>query len=229
VAAADELKEITQTAIEEANASHLCMSKDVTFDADAATLAFSDRLRTFQFVGDRLVSLSKVHAQTNPGLLQFHTPIRTALAHVAKGDAATKTLVMANASNSASQIDSTKNSQMYTGGKADSFRCLHEAVCNFRLVCGLVVDDPDQSLLIQKLVEYTDILVDVSRKSFWEAYCNQPNFPVHAYHDLQHILSAFVVVATNSSLTKAVEGGSKITLGNYTTPVALANGHIQTL
>jgi len=228
-AAADELKEITRTDIQEANASHLCTSKDVTFDADAVTLAFSDRLLTFQFVGDRLVSLTKVHAQTNLGLLQFLTPIRTALAHVAERDAAAKTLVMANASNSASQIDATKNSQMYNGGKANSFRCLHEAVYNFRLVCGLVVDDPDQSLLIQKLVEHTDILVDVSGKSFWEAYCNQPNLVVHAYQDLQHILSAFVVVATNSSLTKAVKGGSQITLDNYTTAVAVANGHIQTL
>ena len=228
-AAADELKEITRTAIREANASRVCTSKDVTFDADAVTLAFSDRLRTFQFVGDRLVSLSKVHAQTNLGLLQFLTPIRAALAHIAEGDAAVRTLVMANATNSASQIDATKNSQMYTGGKANTFRCLYEAVCNFRLVCGLVVADPDQSLLVQKLVEYTDILVDVSGKSFWEAYCNQPNLAVHAYQDLQHILSAFVVVATNSSLTKAVEGGSQVTLANYTTAIAVANGHIQTL
>jgi len=157
VAAADELKEITLTAIPEANASRLCASEDVTFDADAVPLAFSDCIRTFQFVGDRLVSLTKVHAQTNLGLPQFLTPLRTALAHIAEGDAAVRTLVMANTTNSASQIDATKNSQMYTGGKANTFRCLYKAVCNFRLVCGLVVIDPDQSLLIQKLVEYTDM------------------------------------------------------------------------
>jgi len=155
--------------------------------------------------------------------------IRTALAHIAEGDAAVRTLVMANATNSASQIDATKNSQMYTGDKASTFRCLYEVVCNFRLVCGLVVADPNQSLLIQKLVEYTDILVDVSGKSFWEAYCNQPNLAIHAYQDLQNILSVFVVVATNSSLTKAVKGGSQVTLANYTTDIAVANGHIQTL
>ena len=228
-AAPDEPKEIARTAIREANASHLCTSEDVTFDADAVTLAFGDRMRTFQFVGDRLVSLTKVHAQTNLGLLQFLTPIRTALAHIAEGDAAVRTLVMANATNSASQIDATKNSQMYTGDKASTFRCLYEVVCNFRLVCGLVVADPNQSLLIQKLVEYTDILVDVSGKSFWEAYCNQPNLAIHAYQDLQNILSVFVVVATNSSLTKAVKGGSQVTLANYTTDIAVANGHIQTL
>jgi len=73
------------------------------------------------------------------------------------------------------------------------------------------------------------MLVDVSGKSFWEACCNQPNLAVHAYQDLQHILSAFVVVATNSSLTKAVEGGSQVTLANCTTAFAVVNGHIQTL
>jgi len=223
------LKEITQTAIREANASRLCTSKDVTFNADAVTLAFSDRIRTFQFVGDCLVSLTKVHVQTNLGLLQFLTPIRTALAHVAEGDAAVRTLVMANATNSASQIDVTKNSQMCTGGKANTSHCLYKAVCNFRLVCGLVVGDPNQSLLIQKLVEYTDMLVDVSGKSFWEVHCNQPNLAIHTYQDLQHILSAFMVVATNSSLTKAIKGGSQVTLVNYTTAIAVANGHIQTL
>jgi len=186
-------------------------------------------MRTFQFVGDRLVSLTKVHAQTNLGLLQFLMPIRTALAHFPKGDAAVRTLVMANTTNSASQIDATKNSQMYTGGKANTFRCLYKAVCNFRLVCGLVVADSDQYLLIQKLVEYTDMLVDVSGKSFWEVHCNQPNLAIHAYQDLQHILSAFVVVATNSSLTKAVQGGSQVTLANNTAAIAVANGHIQTL
>jgi len=136
---------------------------------------------------------------------------------------------MVNATNSASQINSTKNSQIYTGCKANTFRCLHEMVCNFRLICGLVVVDPNQSLLIQKLVECTDVLVDVSGKSFWGAHCNQANLAIHAYQDLQHILSAFVVVATNSSLTKAVEGGSQVTLANYTTAIAVANGHIQTL
>ena len=228
-AAADELKEMARTAVREANASRICISKDVTFDADAVTLAFSDRIRTFQFIGDRLVSLSKTHAQTNLGFLQLLTPIRAALAQVAEGDAAVKTLVMANTSNSASQIDATKNSQMYTGGRIDSFRCLYEAVCNFRLVCGLAVSDPDRSLLIQKLLEYTDILVDVSGKSFWEAYRNHPHLAIHAYQDLQHILSAFVVVATNSALTKAVESGNQVTLGNYATALAVADGHIHNL
>jgi len=59
--------------------------------------------------------------------------------------------------------------------------------------------------------------------------CHQPNLAVHSYQDLQHILSAFVVVATNSSLTKAVKGGSQVTLANYTTAIAVANGHIHTL
>ena len=83
--------------------------------------------------------------------------------------------------------------------------------------------------MIQKLIEYTDILVDVSGKSFWEAHRNQPNLAIHAYLDLQHILSAFVVVATNSSLTKAIEGGSQVTFGNCTTALTVADGHIQNL
>ena len=226
---ADELKELARTAVRESNSSPICTSKDVTFDTDAVTLAFSDRIRMFQFVGDHLVSLSKTHAQTNLGILQFLTPVRAPLAQAAEGDAAVKTLVMANASNSASQIDATKNSQMDSGGKVDSCRSLYESVCNFRLLCSLASNDPDRSLLVQKLVEYTDILVDVSGKSFWEAYRNHPHLAVHAYQDLQHILSAFVVVATNSTLSKSVESGNQVTLGNYSTALAVANGHIDNL
>jgi len=229
VSAADELKELACTAVRESNSSRVCTSKDVTFDEDVITLAFSDRICTFQFVGDRLVSLSKTHAQSSLGILQFLTPVRAALAQVAEGDAAVKTLVMANASNSASQIDATKNSQMYSGGKVDSFRSLYESVCNFQLLCSLATNDPNQSLLVQKLVEYTDILVDVSGKSFWEAYRNHPHLAIHAYQDLQHILSAFVVVATNSTLSKSVESGNQVTLGNYSTALAVANGHIHNL
>jgi len=69
--AADELKELARTAVRESNLSRVCTSKDVTFDADAVTLAFSDRIRTFQFIGDCLVSLSKTHARTNLGIIQF--------------------------------------------------------------------------------------------------------------------------------------------------------------
>jgi len=227
--AADELKELARTAVRESNSSPICTSKDVTFDTDAVTLAFSDRIRMFQFVGDHLVSLSKTHAQTNLGILQFLTPVRAPLAQAAEGDAAVKTLVMANASNSASQIDATKNSQMYSGGKVDSFRSLYESVYNFRLLCSLASNNPDRSLLVQKLVEHTDILVDLSGKSFWEAYRNHPHLAVHAYQDLQHILSAFVVVAANSTLSKSVEGGNQVTLGNYSTALAVANGHIHNL
>ena len=227
--AADELKELTRTAIRDANSSRISICRDATFDSDAVTLAFSDRLRTFQFLTDRLVTLSKTHAQTNLGIWHFFSPVRAALSLVAEGDAAVKTLVMANASNSASQIDATKNSKLYTGGKIDSFRCLYEAVCNFRVLCTIMVEDPDRCLLLQKLSEYTDILMDISGKSFWEAYCNQPYLPVHAYQDLQHIFSAFITVATNSTLTKSVEGGNPITIGNYATALAVANGHIHNL
>jgi len=169
------------------------------------------------------------HSGNVPSVIQFLTPVRAALAQVAEGDAAVKTLVMAKASNSASQIDATKNSQMYSGGKVDSFRALYESVCNFRLLCSLASNDPDRSLLVQKLVEYTDILVDFSGKSFWEAHRNHPHLAIHAYQDLQHILSAFVVVATNSTLSKSVDGGNQVTLGNYSTALAVTNGHVHNL
>jgi len=126
-------------------------------------------------------------------------------------------------------MDAMKNSQMYFGGKVDSFRSLYESVCNFRLLCSLATNDPDRSLLVQKLVECTDMLVDVSGKSFWEAHRNHPHLAVHAHQDLQHILSAFAVVATNSALSKSVESGNQVTLDNCSTALAVANGHIHNL
>ena len=122
-----------------------------------------------------------------------------------------------------------QHSQMHAGGRVDSFRSLYESVCIFQLLCGLATSEPDWSLLVQKLVECTDIFVDVSGKSFWEVYRNHPHLAVHAYRDLQHILSAFVVVATNSTLSKSVESGNQVALGNCSTVLAVANGHIHNL
>jgi len=228
-AAADELKEMTRTAVRCANASRICVLKDVTFDPDCVTLAFSDRVRTFSFVADRLVSLTQKHAETNLGILHFLTPVRAALAQVAEGDANVRTLVMANASNSASQIDATKSSKLYTGGRLSCFRDLYEAVCNVRLVGNLMVEDIESPLVIQKLTEYVDLLMDTAGKSFWEAYRNHPNLPIHAYQDLQHILTAFVIVATDSSLGRAVLDGGQVTASNYDTAIAVADGHISNL
>jgi hypothetical protein len=120
-AAAHELQEMVRSAIEIANRSRLSVDRDVTFNHKCATLAFIDRIRIFKFHTERLVGTSLEYAKDNIGMIHFLTPKPKALSVVAEGDSHVHTMVMANVSDNKTQVEATKSSQTYTGGKMDTF------------------------------------------------------------------------------------------------------------
>jgi hypothetical protein len=227
--ASDDLKELIRTAIKEARASKFSLSKDVTLRPGTATLAFSDRWRTFDLLYERLFSVSLKHADSTIGLKQFLTPLIEALSLIEEGDSRVQALVRANVTNSSAQIEATKTSRMYSEGLLSTFRHVYEGVCNLRLVLGVMVHDVEASLLVQKLTAYTDLLMDEAGDTFWCVYKNNPFLAVHAFQDVQHIISAFANVAMDARLYKSVMDGGDVTLASFSTAVAVADGHIGNL
>ena len=228
-AAADDLKELVRTALVTANAATNCLDKDVTWEAECVTLAFSDRVRTATWVVDKLVSTPLPLAQTQLCLLHFLTPDRDALASVSENDNTARQLVMANTTSSTAILDASKSSKLYSGGRLTTFRNSYESFCNLRCFLGLLVENPDDSLLVQKLREYTDILTDRHGRTFFEVYRNHPHLAIHPWQDLQHILSAFLTVAFTADLYRSVMDGNPVGIANYASAVAVADGAITDL
>jgi hypothetical protein len=213
--AADDLKELVRSRLAVANGSDYSIDKDVTLEAENITLAFSDRLRTFTWLSEKLANSSAAGARSSLGLMQFLTPDREALALVAEGDREAATLLMSNSSNSSAQLDASKSSKLYTGGRLTTFRHTYEAFCNLRLLLSVLVEDLTTPMLLQKMLVYVSLLVDRSGRLFWEIHRNKPGLALHPWQDLQTILSAFCRVATDSQLYSAVARGEPIAISNY--------------
>ena len=228
-AASDDLKEIIRSKLAVANSSAMAINKDVTWESGNVTLAFSDRLRATVWLVEKLRATSLTAAKNCIGLLQFLTPDRDALASVVEGDLQVHSLVMANVSSNSAQIDASKSSKMYSAGRLETFRHSYEAFCNLRLVLSVIDDDPDSSMLIQKLKDYVDVLMDRDGRLFYETCREQPHLAVHPWQDLQHILSAFLVTATNADVYQAIMKGENVAMANYANAVAVADASIAEL
>ena len=228
-AASEDLREMVRQKVVVANAARVAQDKDATFEADNVTLAFSDRVRAFRWVVEQLRIISHTSAKDNLGMLQFLSPDRATLACVAEGDSDVKTLVMANASSNSAQLDASKASKMYSGGRLTTFRHSYEAFCNLRLLFSVMVDDTSQPMVLQKLHEYTSLLVDSDGRKFFEVSQHQPYLAIHPWQDLQHILSAFLKVATNAETYNLAQAGNDVLLANYDTAIAVADGALAEL
>ena len=228
-AASDDLKELVRSRLCVANAADTAINKDVTWESGNVTLAFSDGLRVAIWLVEKLRATSHTAAQNCIGMLQFLTPDRDALSVVVEGDLQVRSLIMANASSGSAQIDASKSSKMYCAGRLTTFRHSYEAFCNLRLLLSIMVADVDSSMLVTKMREYIDVLMDRQGRLFYETCREQPHLAVHPWQDLQHILSAFWDVATQSDLTRAVTDDGAVALANYANPLAVADAAISEL
>ena len=218
-----------RTKLTAANSATNCLDKDATLEIDNITLAFSDRVWTGSWLVEKLRTTSFAAAKNSLGFLQLLTPDREALAGVAGADSQVKSLIMANTTSSTAQLDASKSSAMCCAGRLSTFWHTCEAFCNLRLLLGVVVDNPDASLLVQKLHEYSLLLVDRQGRLFFEACCEQPHLAVHPFQDVQHILSAFWTVASMADIYQTVAKGEGVAISNYTNAIAVADGAITDL
>jgi hypothetical protein len=227
--AGDDLRELVKSRLSIANGSHISIDKDTTLESDNITLAFSDRVRTFGFLSEKLILTSHVGAKGLLGLLQLLTPERDALAAVAEGDQEAATLLMSNSTSGSAQLDASKASRLYCTGRLTTFRHSYEAVCNFRCLVSVMVPDLSTPLVLVKLLEYSALLVDRQGRGFFDAYCRSPYLAVHPWQDLQSILSAFCRIATDSTLYGAVTRGDPVGLSNYRSAIDVADALIAEL
>ncbi|CAB9530401.1 unknown protein [Seminavis robusta] len=227
--AGDDLRELVKARLVLSNASDRAVDSSVTFRPENITLAFSDRIRTFSWLSVRLLSASFTTAQSNLCLIHFLTPERDALSVVADGDHQARTILMANSTYSTAQIEATKNSQLYSGCALQHFRHVYEAFCNLRLLFAVMITDLTTPIVIVKMAEYVNLLMDASGKDLWDVYRNHPYLAIHPWQELQSILGAFLRPATNATLYAGVIAGTGVQYSDFRGAIATADSHIHDL
>lgn len=227
--AAEELKELFKSKLTIANDSSLATEQDVTLEPANMTVAFSDRVRTYSLLADRLVATSFTGAQNQLGLLHFLTPDRAALALVAACDSDAATLLMSNSTSSTAMLDASKSSKLYCGGRLQTFRHVYEAVCNFRCFASVAVDDLGAPMVLRKLLEYAALLQGRDGRGFFESYRLTPHLAVHPFQDCQAIFSAFARVGSESTLYGAVLKDQAVSWANYRAAIDVADALIADL
>ena len=221
--AADDLKELVRAHSFMAARSRVSDHKDVTFDADCITCAFSDRTRSTLWLGQPLHLTTKKGARDKLCLLHFLTPDRVSLANVADSDSQAKAITLANSSDSTAQLDASKSSQLYAGGKLTTMRHCYECGLNLIHFFGVMVGEVGDSMLVTCITDYLDVLTSKEGQLFFEAHTRaNPHLPVQVWQEMQLIFSRFLDVSMNCDVYQAVMDGRPIGLENYKTALAVA-------
>ena len=227
--AADDLREIVRNRVTILSKSMLSRDKDATWEADNVTVAFSERLKGARWLTEPLPGATKVGARDKLGLVHFLTPDRTGLATVAESDSHAKTITLANTGNSTAQLEASKSSKLYTGGRLTHPRHCYECVLNFRCLMGVMVEDPSKSMVVDKLLEYAEVIVSKKGRMFFDIQGKGTHLAIHLWQDLQLILTTFLEVSANCELYQSVMGGSEVSYSNYATALAVADSCISDL
>ena len=221
--AADDLKELMRARSFMAARSPISQFRDVTIDSEIVTCAFSDRTRSTLWLLQPLHLTTKRGARDKLCLLHFLTPDRATLASVAEHDSQAKAITLANSSDSTAQLDASKASQLYIGGRLSSMRHCYECGLNLIHFFGVMVDEVNKPMLVTCLMEYLEVLTSKEGRLFFEAHARtNPHLPVQVWQDMQLILTRFWDVAMNCDVYDAACAGRSISLENYKTALAVA-------
>lgn len=224
--AADDVKEQFRAVLVLAQNSDLAVNQGVTLEADNLTLAFSDKMRTFAWLIEKLICTSQTAARNQLGLIHMLTPSRDALALVSEFDKDAMILVMSNSTSGTAQLDASKSSKLYSGGRLDDFHDVYTAVLNLRAVLSLAVADLARPLVLVKMLEYASLLTSREGRLFFAAHRGVAHLAIHPWQDLQTIFSSFAAVACNTTLYTVVEAGGAVAKSNYDGPIAVAESVI---
>jgi hypothetical protein len=193
----------------------LAIDQDVTLDAEIVTTAFTNNCRSFHFLAEPIVRVTREAAGMRLCLLHFLTPDRAALIASNSSELASGPIVISHVSDDKHQLEASKASTLYSGGTLTTGRDVYHAVCNFRCFSSVIVDDFAKPLVLVTLLDYLDLLIQPQGKAWLGLHRFNLNVAVHIFQDVQHIIHAFILVAKSSVLRAAVKAGTPIAPANY--------------
>ena len=227
--AREELKELTRARITLQRKSKLAHLKATTLEAAHVTLAYSDKVRTFGYLSEKLGTTTLSGAKNSLGVIHFLTPVRDKLYLHAESESQADAIVMANSTNDRAQLDATRNSQMCSGGRINTFLDVHTAAVNVLTHFSVMVPEPSESIFLSKLMEFADLFDTQEGRAFFELNRHTPGLAVHGYQGLQTIMTAFIKVAINTEVQDAITLDRDVDFANYRNAIAVADTLINDL
>ena len=224
-----ELRQLLTGALELANSSDLAVERDVSLDAQICTMAFANCMRSFHWLTDPLVSTTRQALESQLGILHFLTPIRQALLAQVSREVAMGPVVLSHVADDKAQLDASRQSKLYTGGRCQEGRDIYHAVCNFLKVSSLVVPTPSAAMVTGKLLRYANTLTTKHGRQFLSTFHNHPYLVIHLFQDVQHILTLYLNIATSAALRADVRNSKPVPLANYTQASRAADSIIDRL
>ncbi len=229
--AAQAMLEFFRSTVERFLTSSIGVDCDVTFDAEAVTMAFANAVRSMFWLIEPLSRTPKHVAILRLCLLHFLPPIRAVLLAQKGSEATSNPIVLSHVSDDKAQLEASKASTLYAGGRLESVHDVYLAVCNLRMfILAVVQTTGDQTpLLLKKLLAYVNVLKSFDGRIWAETYRNNFNIVLHVFMDVQHILCMFMSLSKRSGLKEAIKAGKPIAPNNYWNAVRIADGLVDKL
>ena len=215
VLAAMAIQEQIQVKIDNNGATGLSLDQNVTLEPSFFTLRMADCLRSGHWLTQPVTSVPKSLALSKLGMINFCTPDRSETFLSATMDSTTGPVVLSHITDDSAQLEASKKSSMYTGGRCASKADIIEMVCNFRAMAIIITLMAERSVLWQKLRAYMLLLESTNGRLFLDTYRANAWLFVHIFEGFQHILSSFMAIAKRPLLREAVASGSPVSTDNY--------------
>ena len=215
VVAAQALQEQVSNQIDIASASDKSLDTGITFDPNACTTAFANCIRSFHWLLDPLQRSAHAVVQSRLGLLHFLPPDRAQVVFSGSLDASAGPIVLSHIADDKAQLEASKASSLYTGGRLQCKQDLFEMLCNLRVLLLVITPAADESLLWVKLNRYLSLLQDRNGRLFLDTYRTNLGLFVHLFQDLQHITTNFLALSSRKPLRDAAKTGAPISTANY--------------
>ncbi len=210
-----EMRLHTEHILDKAASSDLAVERDVCLDPNIVTLSFANNHRSAFHLGVPLAgcTLSMLEQQLN---MRHFLPVDLpSLRVVVSREASQAPVVLSHVADDRAQLDASRSSKLYTGGRLDSPRDVYLNGINFVAFAGNIVEEPRKSLLVIKILRFCNLLNSGPGRAWIQMHANHPYLKYHIWAKLQHMLTLHVKTASSPALREAVLAGKPISPYNF--------------
>jgi hypothetical protein len=220
VSASTDLKELLNTILEIAANLDKAIDNMVQFHEAVVSVMYSNCVRSFHWLETSLNQVTSPELNARLSIVHFLPPEFPALMQKWVGEAADSPIIQSLVADAKSQLDASKASTLYTGGKLHSQRDAISAVCNFRALAMVVFSTThvDDSALMKKLRQYCKVLQTRDGQRWWD---------LHRHNPMSLSMSSAICTPSSLALSRYLQATSSVVQPKAETPSAQSTFNLQ--
>jgi len=223
LAATVSLQELFLAAMDRASRSTNYLDTNVTFEAEVCNVALANILRSFHVLLDPMAHSPISVIKAKLGLIHFLSPDRARVVKASFDDPSNGPVSLSHISDDKAQLEASRSSTLYCGGRLERGQDLLEVACNFRLFLLIVSAAAEGSLLWVKLLAYLSLLQSRQGKQFMATYRDDMRLVLGMFGDMQHIVTVFLQLAKKPALRTALAANQPVSTSNYLAAAQVAD------